>query len=104
MNTGYPQATARQRKKRARVRMWITLDYRSDRAKNTRPTRNKLTQRDRLLYKTKTALTRHSRRSRSAGISGHLRPESSVILSGIHNPLPWHEIALLNEPTLNPLV
>jgi HK97 family phage major capsid protein len=36
------------------------------------------------LYKTKTALTRRSRRSRSAGISGHLRPESSVILSGIH--------------------
>jgi hypothetical protein len=42
-----------------------------------------LTQRDRSLYKTKTALTRLSRRSRSAGISGHLRPESSVILSGI---------------------
>ena len=51
--------------------------------KNTRPTKNKLTQRDQPLYKTRTALTCHSRRSRSAGISGHLRPESSVILSGI---------------------
>lgn len=29
MNTGYPQATARQRKKRARVRMWITLHGRA---------------------------------------------------------------------------
>ena len=29
MNTGYPQATARQRKRRARVRMWITLHGRA---------------------------------------------------------------------------
>ncbi len=35
------------------------------------------------MYKTTTALTRHSRRSRSSGTTGHVRPESSVILSGI---------------------
>ena len=29
MNTGYPQATARQRKRCARVRMWITLHGRA---------------------------------------------------------------------------
>ena len=44
-----------------------------------------MTERDRSMYKTETALTRNSRRSRSAGITGHLRPESSVILSGIRN-------------------
>ena len=34
-------------------------------------------------YQVHLTQTRHSRRSRSAGISGHLRPDSSVILSGI---------------------
>jgi hypothetical protein len=81
MNTGSPQAAA------ASVRGALasacgqpcTIDV----SKSTGPTRNKLTERDRSMYKIETALTQHSRRSRSSGNAGHLRPESSVILSGI---------------------